>query len=299
MDQGPIDRAKREFQVGLMQAETNPKTIASRAMNAAIMPGHPYSRYATPDSVGAITRDDVVAFKNQLMTKDRLLVVVVGDITAEELKPKLDEVFGGLPATSTVPDVSDVAPAPAPAAPVVKALPIPQTLVMFSGPGIKRSDPDFYAAYVLNYILGGGGFSSRLTDDIREDKGLTYGIGTGLSVQSHLWRWTGSSSTMNDKANEVVRLVKEHIGKLGAEGPTQKELDDAKAYLTGAFPLSFDSNMKIAGNLMQFRQDDLGVDYVSQRNDLINAVTLEDAKRVAANYMKPDAFTFVMVGQPK
>ncbi|MDP3738711.1 MAG: pitrilysin family protein [Hyphomonadaceae bacterium] len=299
MDQAPIDRAKSELSVGLLQSETNPKTIASRALNNAIMPGHPYSRYPTPETVAKISRDDVIALKNSLMTKDRLLVVVVGDITAEELKPKLDEVFGGLPATSTVPDVSDVAPAPAPLDPVVKTLPIPQTLAMFSGPGIKRNDPDFYAAYVLNYILGGGGFSSRLTDDIREDKGLTYGIGTNLDVSSHLWRWAGSSSTMNDKASEVVRLIKEHIGKLGAEGPTQKELDDAKAYLTGAFPLSFDSNMKIASNLMAFRRDDLGVDYVGQRNDLINAVTLEDVKRVAAAYMKPEAFTFVLVGQPK
>jgi zinc protease len=298
-DHEPIDRAKGELTIGLMQAETDPKTIASRAMMSSLAPGHPYSRYATPETVATITKDDIAALMKNLMTKDRLIVVVVGDITAEELKPKLDEVFGSLPATSTLPDVADVAPAPASAQPIVKPLPIPQTLITFSGPGLKRSDPDFYAAYVLNYILGGGGFSSRLVDDIREDKGLTYGIGTSLSVQQHFWRWSGSSSTMNDKASEVIRLVKEHIAKLGAEGPTEKELADAKAYLTGAFPLNFDSNAKIAKNLMSFRQDDLGVDYVSQRNDLINAVTMEDVKRVAAAYMKPETFTFVEVGQPK
>ena len=233
------------------------------------------------------------------MTKDRLMLVVVGDITAEELKPKLDQVFGHLPATSTLADIADVEPAPAPAQPVVVDLPIPQTLVMFNGPGPRRSDPDFYAAYVLNYILGGGGFSSRLVDDIREQKGLTYGISTGLNIQPHLWRWGGQGSTMNDKASEVVRLVKEHIARLGAEGPTEKELEDAKAYLTGAFPLNFDSNMKIANVLMGFQQDELGVEYVAERNDLINAVTLEDLKRVAATYMKPETFTFVLVGQPK
>jgi zinc protease len=298
-DKEPIDRAKGELTIGLMQAETDPKTIASRAMMSSLAPGHPYSRYATPETVATITRDDIAALMKNLMTKDRLIVVVVGDITAEELKPKLDEVFGSLPATSTLPDVADVAPAAASAQPIVKPLPIPQTLITFSGPGLKRSDPDFYAAYVLNYILGGGGFSSRLVDDIREDKGLTYGIGTSLSVQPHFWRWSGSSSTMNDKASEVIRLVKEHIAKLGAEGPTEKELADAKSYLTGAFPLNFDSNAKIAKNLMSFRQDDLGVDYVSQRNDLINAVTMDDVKRVAAAYMKPENFTFVEVGQPK
>jgi zinc protease len=170
---------------------------------------------------------------------------------------------------------------------------------MFSGPGLQREDPDFYAAFVLNYILGGGGFSSRLTDDIREKRGLTYGIGTGLSIQPHFWRWTGSSSTMNDKASEVTRLIKENIDRLGKEGPTEAELKDAKAYLTGAFPLAFDSNAKIAKNLLSFRQDGMGVDYVAKRNDYINAVTLDDLKRVAATYMKAENFTFVMVGQPK
>lgn len=298
-DQGPIDRAKSELTVNLKQAETDPKTLAWRKMTGAIMPGHPYARYATPETVATVARDDVIALKQGLMTKNRLMVVVVGDITAEELKPKLDQVFGHLPATSMLPDIADVEAAPAPAQPVVVKLPTPQTLVMFSGPGPKRSDPDFYAAYVLNYILGGGGFSSRLVDDIREQKGLTYGISTSLNVQPHLWRWGGQSSTMNDKAGEVVRLVKEHIAKLGVEGPTEKELEDAKAYLTGAFPLNFDSNMKIANVLMGFQQDELGVEYVAERNELINAVTLEDLKRVAATYMKPENFTFVLVGQPK
>jgi zinc protease len=298
-DDEPIQRGKREYSVMLMQQETDPKTLAWRKMAGTIGPGHPYARYATPETVATVTRDDIVALKQGLMTKDRLMVVVVGDITAEELKPKLDEIFGGLPATSTMPDIADMQAAPAPAQPVVVDLPIPQTLVMFSGPGPKRSDPDFYAAYVLNYILGGGGFSSRLVDDIREKKGLTYGISTGLNVQPHLWRWSGSGSTMNDKASEVVRLVKEHIEKLGKEGPTEKELEDAKAYLTGAFPLNFDSNMKIAGVLMSFQQDELGIDYVANRNKLINAVTMDDLKRAATTYMKPENFTFVLVGQPK
>jgi zinc protease len=298
-DQEPIDRAKRELTVNLRQAETDPKTLAWRKMAGTIMPGHGYARHATPETVATVARDDIIALHKGLMTRDRLMVVVVGDITAEELKPRLDQVFGHLPATSTLADVDDVQPVPAPAEPVVVDLPVPQTLVMFNGPGPKRSDPDFYAAYVLNYILGGGGFSSRLVDDIREQKGLTYGIATGLNIQPHLWRWGGQGSTMNDKAGEVVRLIKQHIARLGAEGPTEKELEDAKAYLTGAFPLNFDSNMKIASVLMSFRQDELGVEYVAQRNDFINAVTLEDLKRVAATYMKPENFTFVLVGQPK
>ncbi|HOZ27873.1 MAG TPA: pitrilysin family protein [Hyphomonadaceae bacterium] len=298
LDDEPFERAKREMIVGLQEDETNPKAIVSKAMNDALIPGHPYARSATEATVSAIGKADSRNLIRQLMTKDRLKVVVVGDITAEELKPKLDLVFGSLPATSTLPVVQDAAPLPAPEQPIVKELPQPQTLIMFSGPGIRRDDPDFYAAYVLNYILGGGAFSSRLTDDVREKRGLTYGIGTALSIQPHMWRWQGSSSTMNDKAGEVVELIRENIGRLGREGPTPEELADAKAYITGAFPLAFDSNAKIAQNLLGFQQDGMPADYVQQRNSYFEAVTLADVKRVAAAYMKPDDFTFVMVGQP-
>ena len=297
-DEEPFERAKRELVATLAADETNPRMVATKTMNNVLIPDHPYARTATAETVNAIAKPDAQDLMKQLMTRDRLLVVVVGDITAEELKPKLDDMFGSLPATSVLPDVWDAAVKPAPASPVIKQLPQPQTLIMFSGPGIRRDDPDFYAAYTLNYILGGGGFSSRLTDDIREKRGLTYGIGTGLNMQPHFWRWTGSSSTMNDKANQVVELIKANIARLGKEGPTEEELTDAKEYLTGSFPLAFDSNEKIAKNLMGFRQDDMAVDYVEKRNDYFNAVTLEDLQRVAATYMKPEDFTFVMVGKP-
>lgn len=298
LDDEPFERAKREMIVGIKEDETNPKSVASRAMNEALIPGHPYARRSTEQTVSAIQKSDARKLMVQLMTKDRLLVVVVGDITADELKPKLDEVFGSLPATSVLPVVRDAKALPAQAKPIVMDLPQPQTLIMFSGPGIRREDPDFYAAYVLNYILGGGSFSSRLTDDVREKRGLTYGIGTGLSIQPHFWRWQGSSATMNDKADEVVQLIRDNISRLGKEGPTAEELADAKAYITGAFPLAFDSNTKIAQNLIGFRQDGMPADYVQARNSYFEAVTLEDVKRVARMYMKPEDFTFVMVGKP-
>lgn len=299
LDSEPFERAKRELVAGLNAAEMDAKTLASRAMNDVLVPGHPYARHPTPHSVTAAGKGDVRRLKQQLMTRDGLLVVVVGDISADELKVRLDQVFGSLPASSDLRAPSDANPRPAPRSPIVKKLSQPQTLVLFSGPGIQREDPDFYAAYLLNYILGGGGLSSRLAEDIREKRGLTYGVATGLSVQPHLWRWTGSSSTMNQTAGEVVRLVRENIARLGKDGPTEQELADAKAYITGAFPLAFDSNAKIARNLLGFRQDGMGVHYVQERNSHFEAVTLEDMKRVAAKYMKPEAFTFVLVGEPK
>lgn len=298
MDDEPFERAKRELTVGLKESESNPKTISGRAMNDVLIPGHPYARYATADTVSGIAKQDVIALKNRLMTRDRLMVVVVGDITAEELKPKLDLVFGDLPTGQPPVVLQDAVARPAQADPIIKRLTQPQTLILFSGPGVRRDDPDFFAAYTLNYILGGGGFSSRLVDDVREKRGLTYGIGTGLSIQPHYWRWTGSSSTMNDKAEDVVRLIRENIARLGKDGPTEAELADAKAYLTGAFPLSFDSNAKTARNLLGFWQDGQGADYVQHRNAYFEAVTLDDLKRVASKYMKPEDFTFVMVGQP-
>jgi zinc protease len=299
MDTEPFERAKRELIAGLNASEMDAKTLASRAMNEAIVPGHPYARHPTQQSVSAASKADVRRLKQRLMTRDRLLVVVVGDISADELKARLDQVFGSLPASSELEEPIDAAPRRAPRSPIVKKLSQPQTLVMFSGPGIRREDPDFYSAYLLNYILGGGALSSRLSEDLREKRGLTYGVATGLSVQPHLWRWTGSSSTMNQTAGEVVRLVRENIARLGRDGPTEQELADAKAYTTGAFPLAFDSNAKIARNLLGFRQDGMGVDYVQERNSHFEAVTLEDVKRVAAEYMKPEAFTFVLVGEPR
>lgn len=298
LDEEPLQRAKREMTVNIDRGKSNPRNVASIAMNDAMIPGHPYARNPTAETVGAVTQADVKRLMQTLMTRDRLMVVVVGDITADELKPRLDEVFGSLPATSALPEIPDAVARPAPVDPIVKQLPQPQTLVLFSGPGVRRDDPDFFAAYMLNYILGGGGFSSRLVDDIREQRGLTYGIGTGLSIQPHYWRWTGSVSTMNDKAEEVVGLVRENIERLGRDGPTEKELEDARAYITGAFPLAFDSNAKIAKNLLGFWQDGQDAEYVLRRNSYFEAVTLDDLKRVAAKYMKAADFTFVMVGQP-
>lgn len=299
-DAEPIERAKRELIVSLARAETNPSVLASRAMEKHLMPDHPYSRIMTPDTVNSVTRDDLVRLKKDLMTRDRLMVSVVGDISGADLGPVLDHVFKDLPLTSDLVDeLPDVAAPNPPDAPIVTTFPSPQTLVLFSGPGMDRADPDFYAAYVLNYILGGGGFSSRLMDDIREKRGLTYGIGTGLSLARHVNRWTGSAQTKNETALEVVELVKGHLSTLQHQGPNAKELEDAKAYLTGAYPLSFDSNAKIADNLMSVRMDGLGLDYVAKRNDYINAVSLEDLKRVAAQYFDPNGFTFVLVGQPQ
>ena len=298
-DQAPFERSVEETMISLKQAETNPGIIASRALHEAVYPDHPYADYATEETVSAITTDALKVQRDAILTKDTLLVTAVGDITPERLKTVMEKTFAALPETGNVSVVDEVVLKSAPAAPVVKELPQPQSRVVFMAPGLKRNDPDFFATYVTNYILGGGGFSARLMDEIREKRGLTYGIYTSLSTQEHLGSWSGSAQTANENAGELIGRTKAELYKMATEGPTEKELADAKSYLTGAYPLSFDSNSKISSAMLSIRRDKLGMDYISDRNDMVEAVTLDDVKRVAAKYLQPENFTFVVVGQPE
>lgn len=298
-DEDPFNRAIEETVVGLEQSETRPGTIASRVLYEELYPDHPYARWPTPETVQSVSIEDAIARRDAIMAKDNLLITVVGDITPDELRPVMEATFGGLPEVSDVPAVEDVVLKPALPEPIVKDLPQPQSLVVFTAPGLMRDDPDFFAAYVTNYIVGGGGFSARLMDEIREERGLTYGIYTSLSAQSHLGRWSGSAQTANRNVGELIGVTKAELHKMATEGPTEKELADAKSYLTGAYPLGFDSNSKIAGQMMGVRQEELGMDYFATRNAMVEAVTLEDVKRVAAEYLAPENFTFVVVGEPE
>ena len=299
-DAAPYERAIEETLVALQRAETSPGTLARRALYETIYPeGHPYARYATSETVQAVTVEDLRAQRDNIMVQDTLLITAVGDISEERLRAAMETTFSGLPVSGTTVEVEDVVLLDPPAEPIVRDLPQPQSLVAFTAPGVDRDDPDFFPAYVANYILGGGGFSARLMDEIREKRGLTYGIYTSLSSQDHLARWSGSSQTMNERAGELIGRTQAELYRLATEGPTEAELEDAKSYLTGAYPLGFDSNAKIAGQMMGVRQEELGIDYFERRNELVNAVTIEEVRRVAAEYLMPENFTFVVVGQPE
>ena len=220
-------------------------------------------------------------------------------MTPEELAPLIDEVAAGLPETSTIVEIAPVDLAAAPVSEIVVDLPQPQSLVRFIGPGIERTNPDFFPAYVLNYTFGGGGFESRLMKTLRVEKGLTYGVSTSLDPNPSLLSWSGGGQTKNESAGEFVAGVKDEMKEFVAGAVTEQELADAKAYLTGSYPLGFDSNAKIAGQMMSVRQDDLGVDYFDRRNGLIEAVTLDDVNRVAKAYLDPSRYSFIVVGQPQ
>lgn len=298
-DDGPFERYQREQEVSLQTRETNAQYLARRARIEALYPDHPYARNTSAESLAAITQDAMRAQKDLLMVRDGMLVTAVGAISPQELAPLIDAAVAGLPERSETPEPDTVALGDAVADPLIVSLPQPQSLVTFAAPAMTREDPDFYTAVVLNYTFGGGGFESRLMQDLRVEKGLTYGVYTSVSAGDKLQLWTGGGQTKNESAGEFITGIKANMTKMVEEGMTEQELADAKSYLTGSYPLGFDSNAKIAGNMMGVRLDGLPVDFFDKRNAMVEAVTLEDVNRVAQEYLRPDNFTFVIVGEPE
>lgn len=299
-DEGPFERFRREQEVSLNTRETSAGYLAWRARAQALYPDHPYAREKSAESIAALTPELAKAHMRKLMVKDRLLVTAVGAVTPEELAPMVDAIAAHLPETSDIPETPDIEfTADMGFGTVVVDLPQPQSLVQFIAPGVKRKDPDFFPAYVLNYTFGGGGFESRIMQTLRVEQGLTYGVYSTLDFGDHFQAWTGSGQTKNESAGDFIAGLKAEMRKIATDGVTAEELADAKAYLTGAYPLAFDSNAKIAGQMMNVRQDELGVDYFDRRNAMVEAVTLEQVNALAAEYLDPDRFSFIVVGQPQ
>jgi zinc protease len=293
-----LARARARQLAGLRADETDPNRIASRTFWAHAFPGHPYSRPADGliETVATLDRDAVAAAHRRTLARDNLLIAVVGAVDADSLAPLLDHAFGALPEDG--PERPDPTEAATGGEVIVVDLPIPQSVVTFGHGGIARDDPDFIPAFVLDHILGGGGFGSRLTAEIRERRGLTYGIGTYLAPNDLGWLYLGGFSTANDRAAEAIELVRAEWERMAAEGVTEDELESAKQFLTGAYALRFDGNSRIASQLLGLQIAGLDRDYVNERNALVEAVTLADVERAAARLLDPEALTFVVVGQP-
>lgn len=297
-DPDAVERVRGQVVSIIRSDETDPNAIASRSFDMQAFDGHPYgsSRNGTLESIAAITRDDLVAAHEAVMAKDRVYVSAVGDITEAELGALLDELLDDLPATGA--PMPPVAPNDLTGGVTVIDYASPQSVVVFGQEGIKRDDPDFFAAYLLNQILGGSGFGARLMDEVREKRGLTYGIYTYLAPMDLAETWQGGFSSANEKVAEAIAVVRDEWARVAAEGVTAEELEAAKTYLTGSYPLRFDGNGPIADILVGMQVDGLPASYVTDRNSYIEAVTLEDIKRVAERLMKPEDLRFVVVGQP-
>jgi zinc protease len=298
-DEDAIDRVRAQVISIIRSDATDPQKIAGQAFNAQAWGDHPYGSdiNGTVESVTALTRDDIVDARLRVMARDRLYVGVVGDITAEELAPLLDRLLGGLPATG--------APMPPRAEyrlkPGVTVIPYdsPQSVAVFGHQGITLDDPDYFAAFVVNEALGGGGFASRLMEEVREKRGLTYGIGSYLVPMDLGELVLGQVASANEKMAETLAVVKAEWARIAAEGLTEQELADAKTFLTGAYPLRFDGNDTIAGILVGMQMNGFPLDYAETRNQKVEAVTMDDVRRVARRIYRADDLGIVVVGKPE
>ncbi len=299
-DADAVERVRGQLLANLAYAARDPNRVAAEEWNALAFAGHPYGRPAngTPETVKGISRDDLFELWRRTFARDNLRVVAVGDIDAGTLAQLLDTVFGQLPAKAALTPVAPTEPASAEKQKVIE-MPVPQSVARFGLPAFDRKDKDFMAAFVLNTILGGGSMSSRLWEEVREKRGLAYSVYTTVQPYRHTAVFSGGVATKNEQIGQSLEVIRAVLKRLATEGPTEKELADAKSYLTGSFALRFDSNAKIANQLLWFWQEELGIDYVDRRNAEIEAVTLEDVKRAASRMFGAKDLIVTIVGKPQ
>ena len=298
-DADATQRVRSQILARIRRESENPDTVAQTRLFAEMFPGHPYGRRTrgTLQSVAAIGVEDMRRTVRERLARDTLVVGAAGNIAPDELGRLLDAAFGALPAKAVPARIADVAPKLDARAIVVKTK-VPQSTVAFAGPGLKRDDPDFYAAFVLNHILGGGGFTSRLYEEVREKRGLAYSAGTSLHPLRHSAMTIGSAATANARVGETIAVVRAEWQRLADGGVGTAELDDAKTFLTGSFPLRLTTLSAIAGMLTAMQLDSLGLDYLDRRNDYIRAVTPESVARVARRLLDPARLLVVVAGEP-
>jgi zinc protease len=295
-DSADVERIRTQLISGLKRETSNPGSLATLKFLEIAYGDHPYGRPSggTLESVPGITIADMRDYVGRVLTREHLKIAVVGDIDAASLGSLLDRTFGGLPAKSRLTPVPDIAASKPPQREFI-ALDVPQTVVAFGGPGIKRSEPDFMAGFVVNHILGGGS-ASRLYREVREKRGLAYSISDSLAWMDHSALFVGSTGTRADRTGETVEAITREIRRMAENGPTEQELDEAKSYLKGSRMLSLDTSSKLASALLQYQLDRLPIDYLERRNAVVDAVTINDAKK-AARRLWGDGLLTVIVGR--
>ncbi|MCC5956105.1 MAG: insulinase family protein [Natronohydrobacter sp.] len=297
-DESAIERVRGQVLASLRRENLDPNTLASRAFARAAFGAHPYGRETngTPETVAALDRAALLDAHQGAIARDRVFIGAAGDIAPEELSALLDRLFEGIPETGApIPDHAEFL-----AGPGLDIIPFdgPQSVVAFGHDGIARDDPDFLTAFVVNEVFGGGRFGTRLMRSLREERGLTYGIGAFLSSGALGESYQGRLSTDNANVEIVIELLREEWARIARDGITAEELDRIQTYLTGAYPLRFDGNSSIASIMASMQYQGFDQDYVNIRNDLIRALTLEDVNAMAARLYDPEALFFVVVGQP-
>lgn len=299
LDAEPIERIRAQTLARIRRDANDPQTIAYETWFADAYPGHAYGTRSlgSEESVAAITREDLVALKDKMFARDNLIVAVVGAIDAETLGPALDRIFRALPEKADLAEV-EITQTQGVGRTEVVDLDVPQTTILFGRPGIRRADEDYIPAVVMNHILGGGTFTSRLFTEVREKRGLAYSVYSYLDPMEYSGIFAGGLATRNDRASEAIELIEAEIARFVKEGPTAEELDKAKRFLTGSYALNFDSSVKIARGLRQIQLNRLPIDYIDRRNELVNQVSIEDIKRIGERVLGDGDLFVVAVGKP-
>ncbi len=298
-DEEPVERIRAQVLTSIVASREDPDAIVGRTFREVLFGDHPYAnrRQGSEESLAAITIEDLRAFTAKRFARDNLLVGVVGDISPDELSALLDQTFMTLPEKAEANELPQ-ADIREEAVTVLVEMAIPQSVVAFGHKGVRRDDPDYYVAYVMNHILGGGSFSSRLYREVREERGLAYSVYSYLSPADFGSLLAGGVATQNARVAESLDLIRAEWARMAEEGASAEELQGAKTFLTGSFPLRLSSSGAVANMLLGMQLHNLGIDYLDRRNGFIEAITLEDLGRVAKRLLKPEALSVVVVGSP-
>lgn len=287
-DQDAIDRIRQQVVASLEASQRNPSTIASRKFSEVLYGSHPYGRpdEGTIKSLQSISREDLVNFHRKNFARDRLTIGVVGSINAKDLGEMLDKVFGDLPANAELVPVPDAKLALGTTTSL--SFDMPQTSISFVYPAVPRKDPEFFASYLMNHILGGG-FTSRLYAEVREKRGLAYSVSSSMALRDHVSALTISTATRPEKAQELLKIIREQVAAMANDGPTEAELAAAKSYLKGSYAVNnLDSSVSIADTLVGLQEAGLDRDYIDRRAELIDAVTLDQVKAIAKKLLEAE-----------
>lgn len=295
-DTDAVDRIRAQLQANLIYAARDPEKTAFKEWFATAFAGHTYGRPAagTEASLNAITRDDLEAYRKATFARSNLKVVAVGDISADELGKLLDDVFGSLPEKANLAPVPQTAPIKGGKEQLVE-MNVPQAVAVFGLGAMPRKDPDFMPAFLINQILGGGGFASTLMEEVREKRGLAYSVYTFVQPMRHASVFTGGVATKAEAIDQSLDVIRTELKRIADEGPTPDQFDNAKRYLVGSYALRFDTNAKIASQLLALFEEGFGPEYVDERNKLVEAITMDDTKRVAKRLLaNPDLIVTVV-----
>lgn len=295
-DEDAIERMRDAIRSNIISSQKNPSSVRSKALREAIFGSHPYSRGSSGNeqSIDAITRDDIIAMNKKILSRGTLTVGVVGAISETELKAALDDIFGALPKEAMIDEIAEVTPKLGEDISIV--MPVPNATISIVYPAIKRDNPDFFAAHLMNHILGGGTFSSRLYTQVREKRGLAYSVSSGIATQDKTAYFAAGTSTRAENREETIDIIKKEIERIKTEGVTAEELEKAKRFVAGSYAISnLDTSSKIANVLVALQTQNLGIDYIEKREKYIADVTLEDVNRLAKEFFSTKP-TVVVVG---